>query len=135
MTAPGLKVECKNAALVKGVAGAEQANTAIASTASTDDISPSINVVAVPSHLYHIMFELFKNAMRATVEYHGVDSDLPELKVFIVKGKEDLSIKLCDRGGGVARSVVDVLFNYMYSTAPPPARGSMSLLFVLIDST
>lgn len=56
-----------------------------------------ITVVAVPSHLYHIMFELFKNAMRATVEFHGVDEDLPPIEVLVVRGHEDLSIKVCSR--------------------------------------
>ncbi|GMS91141.1 hypothetical protein PENTCL1PPCAC_13316 [Pristionchus entomophagus] len=81
-----------------------------------------INLVAVPSHLYHIMFELFKNAMRATLEFHGVDDDPPDIKVYVVKGSEDLSIKISDRGGGVSRTVLERLFNYMYSTAPPPPR-------------
>ncbi|CAJ0941405.1 unnamed protein product, partial [Mesorhabditis belari] len=81
-----------------------------------------ISIVAVPSHLYHIMFELFKNAMRATIEHHGVDDDLPNIRIRVVRGPEDLSIKISDRGGGVSRTILDRLFNYMYSTAPPPAR-------------
>ncbi|PAV59287.1 hypothetical protein WR25_18421 [Diploscapter pachys] len=81
-----------------------------------------IKIVGVPSHLYHICFEILKNAMRATVEFHGVDDDLPDIKVYVVKGSEDLSIKICDRGGGVSRTILDRLYNYMYSTAPPPPR-------------
>nr|CAD2188520.1 unnamed protein product [Meloidogyne enterolobii] len=88
-----------------------------------------LSVVIVPSHLYHIMFELFKNAMRATVEHIGMDEDLPPIKVRVVRGNEDLSIKLSDKGGGVPRSIISRLFDYMYSTAPPPPRdGSQAPL-------
>ncbi|CAI4233427.1 unnamed protein product [Auanema sp. JU1783] len=86
------------------------------------DKGKPIKIVAVPSHLYHIMFELFKNSMRATVEHHGVDDDLPDIQVYVVRGNEDLSIKVCDRGGGVSRTILERLYNYMYSTAPPPPR-------------
>ncbi len=53
-----------------------------------------VNLVYVPSHLYHILFELFKNAMRAVVEYHPDADPVPALKILIVKGNEDLTIKV-----------------------------------------
>ena len=79
-----------------------------------------ITMTYVPSHLYHMLFELFKNALRAVVEFHQDRAELPELKVLICKGREDLTIKLSDQGGGIRRSEIDLLFNYMYSTAPRP---------------
>ncbi|XP_064643918.1 pyruvate dehydrogenase (acetyl-transferring) kinase, mitochondrial-like isoform X2 [Lineus longissimus] len=87
-----------------------------------------IQMVYVPSHLYHMLFELFKNAMRAVVEYHGTASDdYPVIKVMICKGKEDVTIKMTDQGGGIPRNHIDLLFNYMYSTAPQPeSSGSTS---------
>lgn len=84
-----------------------------------------IRIVYVPSHLYHILFELFKNSMRATMETHQDSGDIPPIKVTIVKGKEDISVKISDRGGGIARSQVDQLFKYMYSTAPQPSKSDM----------
>ncbi|PVD35950.1 hypothetical protein C0Q70_02919 [Pomacea canaliculata] len=82
-----------------------------------------IHIVYVPSHLYHMLFELFKNAMRAVVENNPTASEVPALDVMICKGMEDLTIKLSDRGGGIPRSKLDLLFQYMYSTAPQPSRS------------
>jgi len=82
-----------------------------------------IAIAYVPSHLYHIMFELFKNSMRATVENHEskkLSGPLPPVVVDVVKAKEDLTIRISDRGGGIPRSKADKIFRYMYSTAPRP---------------
>uniref|UniRef100_A0A3P8ZRL2 Protein-serine/threonine kinase n=1 Tax=Esox lucius TaxID=8010 RepID=A0A3P8ZRL2_ESOLU len=81
----------------------------------------SIQAVYVPSHLFHMLFELFKNSMRATVEHHENSKILPPVKAKVTLGKEDLSIKISDRGGGVPLRKIDRLFNYMYSTAPTPS--------------
>ena len=54
-----------------------------------------IQIVYVPSHLYHILFELFKNAMRAVVEHHGAAArDYPPVQVLVIRGKEDVTIKV-----------------------------------------
>ncbi|KAM9181265.1 pyruvate dehydrogenase kinase, isozyme 3 [Trichechus inunguis] len=81
-----------------------------------------IQVVYVPSHLFHMLFELFKNSMRATVElYEDRKEGYPAVKTLVTLGKEDLSIKISDQGGGVPLRKIDRLFNYMYSTAPRPS--------------
>uniref|UniRef100_A0AAY4E0J6 Protein-serine/threonine kinase n=1 Tax=Denticeps clupeoides TaxID=299321 RepID=A0AAY4E0J6_9TELE len=82
--------------------------------------SQPIHIVYVPSHLYHILFELFKNAMRATVETHESSLTLPPIKVRVSLGSEDLTIKMSDRGGGVPLRKIEQLFSYMYTTAPSP---------------
>uniref|UniRef100_A0A6Q2XCJ7 Protein-serine/threonine kinase n=1 Tax=Esox lucius TaxID=8010 RepID=A0A6Q2XCJ7_ESOLU len=86
------------------------------------DPSQPLRIVYVPSHLYHMLFELFKNAMRATVETHENSLHLPPVKVRVSLGSEDLTIKISDRGGGVPLRKIERLFSYMYSTAPSPAH-------------
>ncbi|NXT29955.1 PDK2 kinase, partial [Syrrhaptes paradoxus] len=83
-----------------------------------------ISIVYVPSHLYHMLFELFKNAMRATVESHENSPRLPAVRVMVALGQEDVSIKMSDRGMGVPLRKIERLFSYMYSTAPTPQLGS-----------
>uniref|UniRef100_A0A8D3CBT1 Protein-serine/threonine kinase n=1 Tax=Scophthalmus maximus TaxID=52904 RepID=A0A8D3CBT1_SCOMX len=83
----------------------------------------SIGIVYVPSHLYHMLFELFKNAMRATIETHESSNHLPPIQVMVSLGGEDMSIKVSDKGGGVPFRRIENLFSYMYSTAPAPQIG------------
>lgn len=83
-----------------------------------------IEICYTPQHLYHILFELIKNSMRAVVESRkGVYSadDIPELEVMLAKGEHDVSIRISDQGGGIPRHVTDNLFHYLYSTAPRPS--------------
>ncbi|XP_076858899.1 pyruvate dehydrogenase (acetyl-transferring) kinase isozyme 1, mitochondrial [Brachyhypopomus gauderio] len=88
------------------------------------DLNKPITVVYVPSHLYHMVFELFKNAMRATMELYGDAIDYPPVQVQIALGDEDLTVKVSDRGGGVPLRKIDRLFTYTYSTAPRPQMDS-----------
>lgn len=59
------------------------------------------------------------------METHQESGNIPPIKVTIARGKEDISVKISDRGGGIARSQVDQLFKYMYSTAPQPSKSDM----------
>jgi len=83
----------------------------------------------VPSHLHHMLFELIKNSMRAVVDFHGVDADMPPIRVIVSDGEhnEDVCIKVSDEGGGIARSAVGRIFSYTYTTASADA-------FRLLDS-
>lgn len=82
----------------------------------------SIKLVYVPSHLYHIAFELYKNAMRAVIETHGTASkSYPKIQTLVCKGPEDLTIRVTDYGGGIPKSKIPFVFKYMYSTAPRPS--------------
>uniref|UniRef100_A0A673Y8Q2 Protein-serine/threonine kinase n=1 Tax=Salmo trutta TaxID=8032 RepID=A0A673Y8Q2_SALTR len=85
-----------------------------------DDRKP-VTLGYVPSHLYHMVFELFKNAMRATMELYEDSMDYPSVHVQVALGSEDLTVKVSDRGGGVPLRKIERLFTYTYSTAPPPS--------------
>ncbi|CAG09959.1 unnamed protein product, partial [Tetraodon nigroviridis] len=80
-----------------------------------------VTVVYVPSHLYHMVFELFKNAMRATMELYGDAMEYPAIHAQVALGNEDLTVKVSDRGGGVPLRKIERLFTYTYSTAPRPS--------------
>lgn len=74
----------------------------------------------VPSHIYYILFELLKNSMKATAEFHKDAETLPPIRVVIADGKhnEDCAIKISDEGGGMPRSVLPRAWSYLYSTSP-----------------
>ena len=73
------------------------------------------------------MLELLKNSMRATVEWHGVDAELPPIKVVIADGKdnEDVVIKVSDEGGGIPRSNMEKIWSYLFTTADPKIQEGM----------
>ncbi|GAO52007.1 alpha-ketoacid dehydrogenase kinase [Saitoella complicata NRRL Y-17804] len=77
-----------------------------------------LNFMYVPGHLSHMLFEVLKNSLRAVVETHGVDSEsFPPIKIIVAEGKEDITIKISDEGGGIPRSAMPLVFTYMYTTA------------------
>lgn len=79
----------------------------------------NLTFMYVPSHLNHMMFELLKNSLRAVVERYGVENEdhFPAIKVIVVEGKEDITIKISDEGGGIPRSEMPLVWTYMYTTA------------------
>lgn len=81
----------------------------------------------VPTHLHYIMLELIKNSMRATVEWHGIDAEYPDIKVIIADGKdnEDVVIKVSDEGGGIPRSNVNKIWSYLFTTADPSIQEGL----------
>lgn len=82
----------------------------------------------VPGHLSHICFELLKNSLRAVVERYGVDGEekYPPIKVIVVEGKEDITIKISDEGGGIPRSAIPLIWTYMYTTMQVEGEGISS---------
>ncbi len=86
----------------------------------------------IPSHLFHMVFELAKNSFRAVIDHHGdQNGSLPPVTVVIAGGVEDVSLKISDEGGGIPRSCIDKVWNYTYTTANPelfPYTGDDSLM-------
>lgn len=74
-----------------------------------------IEFMYVPSHLSHMIFELLKNSLRAVVERYGPDyeDEYPPIKLVIAHGKEDITIKISDEGGGIPRSGIPLVWTYM----------------------
>jgi pyruvate dehydrogenase kinase 2/3/4 len=87
------------------------------------------NFTYIPLHLYYIFFELLKNSLRAVIEFHKDKNELPCIQAIIVKGAEDLSIKISDQGGGIPRSDWLSVNSYMFSTANKIPELSISPTF------
>jgi len=78
---------------------------------------PDLNFMYVPGHLSHMLFETLKNSLRAVVETHGTDKEeFPVTKVIVAEGREDITIKVSDEGGGIPRSSIPLVWTYMYTT-------------------
>lgn len=90
----------------------------ISSIATTDQS----NFTYVPHHLQYMLAELLKNSCRATVRTHlsrglsTAQDEMPEIRVVVVHGAEDVTIKVCDRGGGVPRSTMKQIWKFAHST-------------------
>jgi len=82
---------------------------------------PDFTFPYVPAHLHLMVFELVKNSLRAVQERH-MDSDKvsPPIRIVVADGVEDVTIKVSDEGGGIARSGLSKIFTYLYSTAKNP---------------
>lgn len=48
----------------------------------------------VSSHISYILLELIKNSMRATVEKHGVDNNMPPIKIIIADGEDNEDVRI-----------------------------------------
>jgi len=86
----------------------------------TTNEDAKVTSVYVPAHLHHILFEIFKNSMRATCEFAEKKelTEHPYIRCRIFKTKDDITIKISDLGGGINRATRGKIFKYMYSTAP-----------------
>ncbi|KAL4075837.1 branched-chain alpha-ketoacid dehydrogenase kinase [Scleroderma yunnanense] len=71
----------------------------------------------IREHLEYILFELLKNAMRATGLEHKHATFLPPIYATIVAGEDDVGIRISDRGGGLSSNSIESpsdLFSFSY---------------------
>jgi pyruvate dehydrogenase kinase 2/3/4 len=83
--------------------------------------SNNITFTYVPGHMLYILTEVLKNACRATVEEHAKRGNkLPPIRIVIVEGANDVTIRISDEGGGIRRKDMDVVWSYLHTTAKSP---------------
>lgn len=88
---------------------------------SPDD---EVSFTYVPGHLQYMLTEILKNACRATAEHYGDSHDsLPPIRATIVSGKNDVTIRITDQGGGIKREQLPLVWSYLHSTAPDASLG------------
>lgn len=69
----------------------------------------------IPCHIYYITLELLKNSIKSTTDKYQSDN-LKPINIYLSKGKEELIIKISDKGGGFSRDNMDKIFSYGYTT-------------------
>jgi len=78
-------------------------------------------IVHIPHALYTMLSELLKNSASAVVATHGDKAKMPPVTVnACVSERGELTIRVSDEGGGIARSKVSRTLKYLYTTAPEP---------------
>jgi [3-methyl-2-oxobutanoate dehydrogenase (acetyl-transferring)] kinase len=80
------------------------------------DIAASLPYI--PSHLDYILYEVLKNAMRATVERHpAARRGLPSVLVRVCAGGGSLTVRVSDQGGGIPEEIASQVWGYGFTTS------------------
>lgn len=80
-----------------------------------EETPESISMTFIPDHLDRIVYELLKNSLRATVENN---ESMPPVEVLISKGKQNIIVKISDKGVGASLRQRKKWGAYLYSTTP-----------------
>lgn len=129
----GLVTETRIGPIVKSVAEAIQdlATEIYGRRIEINVVDPQEAAVrTIPRYVYFIFQEVLKNAVKATMERHVKQDNLPTVQVAIVSGSYDVQVKISDRGGGMPRKVLDNMWRYGYSgfTTTHRSGGSEGLM-------
>ncbi|SNX83172.1 related to branched chain alpha-ketoacid dehydrogenase kinase [Melanopsichium pennsylvanicum] len=82
----------------------------------------------IPEHLEYIVFELLKNAIRATIRKNAGEENPGLVRVTIVEGppEEDLIIRISDQGGGLPDLIAQLSAPSLPAYVPKPAVGGFA---------
>mmetsp|Transcript_48873 Transcript_48873/g.141580 ORF Transcript_48873/g.141580 Transcript_48873/m.141580 type:complete len:378 (-) Transcript_48873:101-1234(-) len=77
----------------------------------------------VPMHLEYVLREIFKNACRAVVESHMIDSEsaLPPIACTIAYREDTVLLRVVDQGGGMTPEQIQNAWKFMHSTVSKSA--------------
>lgn len=102
-------------------------NSSSGGDGGTSNTTTTTKFTYVPHHLQYMVAELLKNSCRATVRRYLANNNnnnnnnskdgMHPIRVVVVRGAEDVSIKIADRGGGVSRSTMKQIWRFAHSTA------------------
>ena len=87
------------------------------------DMSPDIKIIGgfdgnfsyISGHFYHIMHELLKNSLEATVLKHKNNDTLPPITMTITNHKDKPLIRVHDDGVGLIPNDIDFIWSYFFS--------------------
>jgi pyruvate dehydrogenase kinase 2/3/4 len=82
--------------------------------------------VLVPTHVHHMMVELFKNSLRATMEYRRDPYEHEPIKTIVTcpdttpsSATKSIIISVIDKGKGMSVEAQKQIWSYFYTTASP----------------
>jgi len=91
-------------------------NCKIVNYENGDEVS-FVSTVYIPDHLENMVYEILKNAFRASVEYSmNKKSLIPPVEIIISKGDQNIAIKISDRGGGASLKQQQKWEAYLFSS-------------------
>jgi len=85
----------------------------------------------IPEHLHYMLFELLKNAMRATVERHSTGQTWCEvgppikIKVSMSPDSQSMVLTISDQGDGIPKENLEHIWRYMFTTASSLAQDTL----------
>jgi signal transduction histidine kinase len=87
--------------------------------------------VFIPAHLEYILQELYKNAFRATAEFHRNDAALPPVRMTVCVNDSYITLRISDQGGGFPVSLTSKLWEYSYTSIVPDEEDNASMFSVM----